>query len=127
MPEDIDPSCGDSLPLAAFSLEPLDDKCVVVVVGGELDISNTGELGDLLSQAQALSPQVLVVDLTAVSFCSSTSLGVLINASAAAKTAGTRFGLVAPHRPVQRPIEVLNLGPYLPVHNSVNAARRSLS
>ena len=56
------------------------EHTVVLVVRGELDISNTQQLSVAVERALADRPAELVLDLAGVSFCDSRGLAALIRA-----------------------------------------------
>jgi anti-anti-sigma factor len=55
-----------------------DDGSVVVNVRGEVDVSSAGSLRQIITDAAALRPKRIVVDLLHVTFIDSTGLSVLI-------------------------------------------------
>jgi anti-sigma B factor antagonist len=60
--------------------EPVDDTTHVVAVRGEIDIFTAPEFKALIAGAIEAGRDTIVVDLSAVSFIDSSSLGVLISA-----------------------------------------------
>ncbi|MFB9688660.1 STAS domain-containing protein [Amycolatopsis plumensis] len=58
----------------------------------------------------------VIIDLTAVGFCSSGGLSVLVNAVTNAHSRGIACAVIASQRAVVRPIKLLLLDRILPVH-----------
>jgi anti-sigma B factor antagonist len=108
-------------PSATFGVSRTAGVTVLTAVG-ELDITVTAELGDLLAAELAQRPPVLAVDAGAVTFCAARALTVLINAATDALAAGVPFVLVTRRRAVLRPLIVLGLQPALPVYRDVGEA-----
>ncbi|MBE8522705.1 STAS domain-containing protein [Amycolatopsis sp. H6(2020)] len=68
---------------------------VVLAVAGEVDLLSAPILGDNVTTALAGAPELLVIDLSEVSFLASIGITVLLEARRAAGTA-TRVRVVAP-------------------------------
>jgi anti-sigma B factor antagonist len=97
------------------------DGAVVVSLAGELDLYNAEEVRSALLEACAGEPELLVVDLGAVTFIDSTALGVLIEArSRMADRKG--FRLAAPGIETRRALEVSGLDRHFVVHETVPEA-----
>ncbi|MEV6828222.1 STAS domain-containing protein [Amycolatopsis sp. NPDC051102] len=88
-----------------------------VAVSGEVDLSVTPRLRDLLAEELQLEPAALVVDLSDVSFCSAGGLSVLLDAVTTAHARGIPCAIIATHPAVLRPIRLLQLDRVLPVHH----------
>lgn len=105
------------------------DGAVVVTATGELDIL-TAPLLRTAIRAALDHPGAVVVDLSGITFLSSTGLGVLVAADDAAaqtdRTAGAwraRLRLVLGHeRPVRRPMQIAGLDRALAIYDTVTAA-----
>jgi anti-sigma B factor antagonist len=69
---------------------------VLISVSGEFDVHTAGQVRDALHEAEALTPQVITVELSDVSFMDSTGLGVLIGALNRAKAREARIVLADP-------------------------------
>jgi anti-sigma B factor antagonist len=66
-----------------FNIEVVErDKGVSVRIEGELDVATAPVLGESLIQAEASDAEVIVIDLTGVSFIDSTGLRALLEADA---------------------------------------------
>ncbi|MFF1611510.1 STAS domain-containing protein [Amycolatopsis sp. NPDC058278] len=66
---------------------------VVLAVAGEVDLLSAPVLGDGVTTALADAPELLVIDLSEVSFLASIGITVLLEAR---RQAGTRIRVVAP-------------------------------
>ncbi|MBV9921028.1 MAG: STAS domain-containing protein [Pseudonocardia sp.] len=87
-----------------MTFERPDARHTLLVVEGEIDTLTAGALERALSGLLAEPAEVLVVDLTAVTFLASSGLAVLIRT---ANEAGERrLRLVAAARAVRRPMEI---------------------
>ncbi|ATE55643.1 STAS domain-containing protein [Actinosynnema pretiosum] len=121
---------SSALPLAsalgaAPDAAPAD--AVVVRVSGELDASTTGPLRARLFDEVSRSPSALVVDLSAVTFCSAAALGLLLATTAAAERLGVRWALVGGQRAVRRPITAAGLDAALRPRDDVASALTALA
>lgn len=72
---------------------------VVLAVAGEIDLLSAPVLGEAVTTALADAPELLVVDLSEVSFLASIGITVLLEARREAG-AGTRVRVVAPEASV---------------------------
>ena len=97
----------------------------VVTLAGEIDMATGPQVQAAIERGLAAGPQVLVVDLTAVTFLSSTGLTVLVQAG---QDAGERTSLrvVATHDAVLHPIELTGLDAELAVFPSLEQALAEL-
>ena len=101
--------------------------CVVVTVGGELDILSAARLGKALESASAASRTgCLVIDMTHLSFIDSTGLGVLIAAQNRAHALGDSVVLVHPPASVQRLLLGTQLGHRFTAYDSLAGALAAL-
>ncbi len=89
----------------------IQDASVLVVVEGEVDVSNAGELRDALNAAAADEgpAKPITVDLADVSYIDSTGIGVLVGAKNRATQAGTSFVVTNPQRNVARVLSLLGV------------------
>lgn len=99
----------------------------VVSVTGELDLTVADRFRRHLSEALAATPLVLIIDLTEVSFCSATILGVLLDIKAAADAAHVAWAIVSDRPAVRRPITITGLDPALRPLASVAEAYAQLA
>jgi anti-sigma B factor antagonist len=95
--------------------------CVIVKLGGELDLYNAPQVREALERASAESPERIVVDLEEVEFIDSTTLGVLIEARARLENQ-RGFLLAAPGLETRRALHVSGLDRHFVVHDSVSEA-----
>lgn len=124
--------------LVGSTLEPLvlfdvtvtpadsDPRVAVVAIVGELDVATAPRLRQELVGLSARGPHRLVIDLGGVDFLDSTGVGVLLGAVRRARTGDGRLALANAEPQVARVFEVTRLIDILPLHDSVEAAARSL-
>jgi len=86
------------------TLEQPDAHHALLVVEGEIDTLTAGSLERALTELLNASAEVLVVDLSAVTFLASSGLAVLIRA--AHQAGDRRLRLVSTARAVRRPMEI---------------------
>ncbi|MBB1156157.1 STAS domain-containing protein [Amycolatopsis dendrobii] len=84
-------------------------KSTVVTLAGDLDAADVPRLRRLVSGELGLRPPALLVDLTAVPFCSARFLKFLAEQASEARGSGVRFAVVAQQRAVLRPLALLGL------------------
>jgi anti-anti-sigma factor len=125
MPTEPVPSPRD-VPLNWTSSTEQTAAALVVRLSGELDYPGIDALEALLDAQFDANPPALVIDLSEVAFCDSSSLQALLRASSQAREQGVAFALAGARRAVTRPIEMLNLHEQLPLHASVDAAVSAL-
>jgi anti-anti-sigma factor len=128
MPAEPGPAPGTpgDLPVNWTSCTERSADALVVRLSGELDYPGRAQLEDLLSDVLATAPAVLVVEVSGVAFCDSSSLQILLRVSTRAADLGTGFALAAAGRAVTRPITVLGLAEQLPCYETVDAAVAAL-
>jgi anti-anti-sigma factor len=108
-----------SIPLAEVVVEA-DGDLTVVVVSGEVDLSNVGEVGDAIRRSVSASNELLL-DLAAVEYLDSAALAMLDGF----RESGLSAHLVAPREcPAGRLLTMVELG--LPLHATRADAARSL-
>jgi len=91
----------------------------VVMLPGEIDVSNAQRVFDQLSSAFAAGATVVIADLTKTHFCDSTGLGTLLRVQRQAATHGAELRLaISPGSPVQRVFDLMGLDRLLPVYTS---------
>jgi anti-anti-sigma regulatory factor len=64
----------------------------------------------------------MVIDLSGVSFCAAGALRILLRFTGDARRSGVRAAVVAGHRTVLRPVQLLKLEPALPLHRRLSDA-----
>ncbi|PRY40781.1 anti-sigma factor antagonist [Umezawaea tangerina] len=108
---------GTSRPVGAMVVEFSDVEavarrisgCVVVEVGGELDMDTVPGVEGVARQVLADLDGPLVLDLTRVTFFGSTGLSMLLELRTACRDRGVPFRLVADSKTVLRPLELTDL------------------
>lgn len=122
-------------------VEPLDDDpadesllgldmrevpgALILTVTGEIDVLTTPRLRAAVSKCLDRADELLVVDLTEVSFLGSHGLAALVGAAQESATGPKKAPLrlvVDENRPVVRPLEVTGLDDVLALYNSVDDA-----
>ncbi|MBE1501789.1 anti-anti-sigma factor [Amycolatopsis lexingtonensis] len=94
----------------------------VLTVSGEVDLLSASVLSDGITEALADPPELLVIDLTGVSFLASIGITALLEARRGAGN-GTRVRVVAPeHSVVARTLELTGLHETLAVTATRDAA-----
>src|SRR3954453_1888714 len=81
----------------------------LVIASGELDVAATPRLSTVLAMTSNGAGQRVVLDLVAVDFIDSTALGTILKAAGQLESGGHTLAVVAPDRPVRRPLEMTNL------------------
>ena len=91
---------------------------VIIAVAGEIDLLTADELTEALA-TEVARHALVVVDLTAVNFLSSSGLAALALAHRAAVEAGHVLRLVAGNRVTLRPIQITGLADEIEVFTSL--------
>ncbi len=84
-----------------------DDLCLVLA--DELDLTVSDQLQAALAEAIAQRPRILTVDLAAVTYIDSHSIGLLVQAYNTATAEGRQFTVTNPSGIVLRVMQVLGL------------------
>lgn len=95
---------------------------LVLVVSGEIDLVSEPQLTKDIDTALLEESDVLVVDLSGVSFIASVGLATLVRAQQRADEHDIALRVVASQRAVLRPLEVTGLDKVLAVYASRAAA-----
>jgi anti-sigma B factor antagonist len=106
------------------------DGLLVVTVSGEVDVYSSSQLQVALREAVGGSDaRPVTVDLTAVTFFSSTGCAVLVEALRQAQRRGRSFVLVVDRtsRPVSLTLHAAGLVGLFTLYDDVEAARRGLT
>lgn len=99
------------------------DRTAILAVTGEIDSLTSPDLADAVRAALGDVSETVVLDLSAVSFFSSTGLSVLIEASATAHDAGKPLRIVVGDSgAVLRAVEITGLDRRLDIYDSVDDA-----
>ena len=95
---------------------------VVLALAGEIDLYTAPRLqSELTSALAAGKPPHLVVDMSAVEFCDSTGMNVLLAAHRLAAERGGDLTLAAPRPAVRKILEVTGLQSVFTVHDDLAA------
>jgi anti-sigma B factor antagonist len=95
----------------------LEQGIPVVRVGGEVDVSTSGELrSSLLAAVSTKASQSLVVNLADVQFIDSTGIGVLVGLWRRIRAGNGRLVLAAPSSQVRRTLDTAGLTEVLPCY-----------
>ena len=108
--------------MTSFDFEPRgngDSESVVVVVAGELDLTNARELEERLEQVPSVQGSRLVLDVRRVTFIDSAALHVLFRT--ARGLGKERFELVVePDSTISRTFEIVNISDVATIGRSVD-------
>lgn len=115
----------DELIRTVFSAvtEELRQGVRVVRLSGEIDIATTELAAEAIRAAVAPPARLVLIDLSAVSFCSSAGLGNLVEARRLAVEHAIELALVGVGRPVDRPLAATGLRGQFRIHSSADEAR----
>jgi anti-anti-sigma factor len=102
----------------AIEVVPIEGDGAVLAVAGEVDLLTADLLSEALA-AEVARHALVVVDLTAVEFLSSSGLAALALAHRAAVEAGRELRLVAGNRITLRPIQVTGMADQIAVFATV--------
>ncbi|GAA2632574.1 anti-sigma factor antagonist BldG [Dactylosporangium fulvum] len=99
----------------------------MVTAEGELDVSTSPELRRTVNAALDQGNGTLIVDLSAVTFMDSTTLGVLIGAYNRLRETGGGLAVVCPDDRVRRVFRITGLDKVFHLFDTVDSAAESLS
>jgi anti-anti-sigma factor len=109
---------------AKMHQQSADGPPVVVSLPVEIDVTNAGQVYDVLIAAAAAGAPVVIVDCTATVFCDAAGVRCLITGHTRAAARGVQLRLVtAPGGLLRRLLELLGADSVLPVYPSVEEAR----
>src|SRR5215470_2685708 len=95
---------------------------IVLALAGEIDLYTASRLQAELTAALAGSKSAqIVVDMSAVEFCDSTGMNVLLAAHRLASEKGGNLTLAAPRPPVRKILEVTGLQSVFTIHDDLAA------
>ena len=94
----------------------------VVAVTGEIDVSTSPHLRDMILELLEHQRRRLVIDLDGIDFLDSTGLGILVGASKRLRAVGGTLTLVCSQPRILRTFKVTNLERVFNVRPSVEAA-----
>jgi anti-sigma B factor antagonist len=102
----------------AIDVIPIDDAGVILAVTGEIDLLTADQLRAAL-EVEVARRALVIVDLTAVEFLSSSGLAALSLAHRAAVEADHELRLVAGNRVTLRPIQITGMADEIAVFTTV--------
>lgn len=108
-----------------FSIEP-HGASVVVSVQGELDVTSSQRFDDCLSDAAALSDQV-ILDMSEVDFMDTTALAVIVTHWRRQAEEGGAFLLAGARYRYTKALWITGLADRLPMHDTVDEALAALA
>ncbi|ONI67198.1 anti-anti-sigma factor [Kribbella sp. ALI-6-A] len=106
--------------------EELRPGVVLIRLSGEIDIATTDFASESIRAAIAPPARSVLIDVSAVTFCSSAGLGNLVEARRLATQHGIDLALVGVGRPVDRPLTITGLGQEFRIFASVEDAERQV-
>ena len=94
----------------------------VLALAGEIDLYTAPRLQrELTAALSAADHPRLIIDMSAVEFCDSTGMNVLLAAHRLARERGGELALAAPRPGVRKILEVTGLGSVFTVHDDLAA------
>ncbi|HZX03371.1 STAS domain-containing protein [Kribbella sp.] len=102
--------------------EELEPGVLLVRMSGEIDIASTEFAAEAIRAAVAPPARLVLIDLSAVTFCSSAGLGNLVEARNLAGEHDITLALVGVGRPVDRPLTVTGLGGQFRIYGTAEEA-----
>ncbi|MBB5981274.1 MULTISPECIES: STAS domain-containing protein [Kribbella] len=106
--------------------EELEPGVLLVRLSGEIDIASTDFAAEAIRAAVAPPARLVLIDVSAVTFCSSAGLGNLVEARNLAGEHNITLALVGVGRPVDRPLTVTGLGNQFRIYASAEQALSEL-
>ena len=91
-----------------------DGDAAFVSVSGEVDVATAHELGAQVARAEATDAELIVIDLSRVTFMDSTGLRALLEADARSRENGARLRVTQPSAQVRRLFELTGAETRLP-------------
>lgn len=97
----------------------------VLKVRGEIDVASAPDFHASISDIIGRGPEVVIVDMSEVSFIDSTGLGVLVSAEKETREAGKDLRLVVTQPQIMKLLELTGLDEVFTVLSSTNDAVRT--
>jgi anti-sigma B factor antagonist len=104
--------------------EELQPGVRLIRMSGEIDIASTELAARAIRAAVGPPARLVLIDMSAVTFCSSAGLGNLVEARQLATHYGIDLALVGIGRPVDRPLSITGLGGQFRIYASAEDALR---
>ena len=98
---------------------------VVIPMPLEIDIDNSGHLGEKLASALTSGAPKLIADLSVTSFCDCSGIRMLAETYMEAIRQGVELRLVLPAGPILRMLSLMDLDRWLPICPDLPAAHRT--
>jgi anti-sigma B factor antagonist len=95
----------------------------VVILPAEIDITNSGEVCDLLLSVIRQDPDTITADLARTTFCDSAGIHAIVRANRQARSRGAELRLAVGESPVNRVLELTGLDQVMPVYRDVQQSR----
>jgi anti-anti-sigma factor len=111
-----------SVDLLAVDVSRAEASAVVCRIAGDLDLGTVDAARATLNLALTSRAQVLVVDLSAVEFCDSAGLNMLLQIRLDAVAVGTTMRLASPGAAVARIFELTGADSVFSIHASTEEA-----
>ena len=109
-------------PLVEISCPP-SGNFVIARLKGEIDMTSAPGIRAMLARAVPNAAVGLVVDLSAVSYLDSAGMRLLFDVKRDLQHHRQRLRLVVPEdAPIQRTVEIVNLGGHVALHSTLTAA-----
>lgn len=112
----------DLLTASVTARESAGEPYTLIVLSGDIDVTNSEQLRDLLDTEVARQPRLLIVDLSGVPFMDSSGLQALLRANRALDRMGGVLSLVAPREAVARTLRLTAADRLIPVYDTVDQA-----
>ncbi|TMR99424.1 STAS domain-containing protein [Nonomuraea basaltis] len=93
--------------------------CALVAVTGEIDLYTAPRLQSEFTRLLQDGPSRVVIDMSAVDFCDSTGMNVLLSALKRMKEQGGSLEVAAPRPAVRKILQVTGLDSVFTVHDEV--------
>lgn len=99
-----------------------DPQTLVLELSGKLIFSARQSYQHTINQAEATSPQHIILDLAQVSYIDSAGLGLLALSFKKLTGAGIQMSLASPQESVMQILELTNMGEMFTIYDSVETA-----
>jgi anti-anti-sigma factor len=106
------------LPPPGTGLWLIPAAATVVHLRGELDLGTADPMRERLLRTLKRCTSLLIADLSGVSFCDATGLGVLVAVRCQANSLEVTFGLAAPHPHLVNLLRITGLGGSFPMYGT---------
>jgi anti-sigma B factor antagonist len=96
------------------------DRCAIITLPAEIDVTNAEEIRQALLTAVGRGPDILVIDMSATTFCDSAGVNAIISAHREAGANSTELRLVT--TAVLRIFKLIGADQLMPIHPTLEAA-----